>query len=352
MQVKIRGFRIELQDIEQTLLRHPAVSQCVANVRTIGGTPQLVAFVVSSQDDLQSKELHDYLSTLLPSYMLPSYWSILPAFPLTPNGKIDYRRLPAPQHYATTVKSERPTMSEIERRLCAIALARLGQSCSSGWYKGYDAAKPVVVLVCGYTPAHPFYSDYLEVLHRDFSVWVFDSFLFWNEGSSDAVSYVNYLLTETEREMNRVGAKVYAVTGHSIGSALGLLLAERLRQRGNPDIRMVAIGTSLHVNSRTLDFIGDSDMPLKQMQASMPPLHFEGDLRVALEQKPVASVVLNGEPNPEFEKLSQTHIVQNEQLWKRTYPSAKFLMLDASHFEMLQPRFLPLLAELMGRKTD
>ena len=120
MQVKIRGFRIELQDIEQTLLRHPAVSQCVANVRTIGGTPQLVAFVVSSQDDLQSKELHDYLSTLLPSYMLPSYWSILPAFPLTPNGKIDYRRLPAPQHYATTVKSERPTMSEIERRLCAI----------------------------------------------------------------------------------------------------------------------------------------------------------------------------------------------------------------------------------------
>lgn len=407
MQVKIRGFRIELQDIEQTLLRHPAVSQCVANVRTIGGTPQLVAFVVSSQDDLQSKELHDYLSTLLPSYMLPSYWSILPAFPLTPNGKIDYRRLPAPQHYATTVKSERPTMSEIERRLCAIverlleietgtirpeddlfndlgmtsiqvlqtaqalkdvgivispsdiflhrtisALARLGQSCSSGWYKGYDAAKPVVVLVCGYTPAHPFYSDYLEILHRDFSVWVFDSFLFWNEGSSDAVSYVNYLLIETDREMNRVGAKVYAVTGHSIGSALGLLLAERLRQRGNPDIRMVAIGTSLHVNSRTLDFIGDSDMPLKQMQASMPPLHFEGDLRVALEQKPVASVVLNGEPNPEFEKLSQTHIVQNEQLWKRTYPSAKFLMLDASHFEMLQPRFLPLLAELMGRKTD
>ena len=61
MQVKIRGFRIELQDIEQTLLRHPAVSQCVANVRTIGGTPQLVAFVVSSQDDLQSKELHDRL---------------------------------------------------------------------------------------------------------------------------------------------------------------------------------------------------------------------------------------------------------------------------------------------------
>ena len=55
MQVKIRGFRIELQDIEQTLLRHPAVSQCVANVRTIGGTPQLVDFVVSSQDDLQSK---------------------------------------------------------------------------------------------------------------------------------------------------------------------------------------------------------------------------------------------------------------------------------------------------------
>lgn len=406
-QVKIRGFRIELQEIEQVLLRHPAVSQCVALVRTIGGTPQLAAFVASSQDDLQSKELYHYLSTLLPSYMLPSYWSILPALPLTPNGKIDYRRLPAPQHYATTGQGEQPPMSETERRLCAIveklmeiepdtirpeddlfndlgmtsiqvlqtaqalkdagmvispsdiflhrtirALALLGHSCSSGWYDGYDAAKPVVVLVCGYTAVHPFYSDYLKSLRHDFSVWVFDSFSFWNEGPSDAVSYVNYLLAETEREMSRVGAIVYAVTGHSIGSALGMLLAERLRQRGNPAIRMVAIGTSLHVNSQMLDLIGDGDTPLKQMLSSLPPLLFGGDLRVALEQKPSASVVLNGEPNPEVEKVSKQHMVQNEQTWKRSYPSAKFLMLDASHFELLQPRFLPLLAGLMGKKND
>ncbi len=407
MQVKIRGFRIELQEIEQTLLRHPAVIQCVANVRTIGGTPQLVAFVASSQDDLQSKELHHYLSTLLPSYMLPSYWSILPALPLTPNGKIDCRQLPEPQHYAATGQNEQPEMSEAEHSLCAIveklleiepdtirpeddlfndlgmtsiqvlqtaqalkdagmvispsdiflhrtirALAQLGQSCSSGWYEGYDAAKPVVVLVCGYTAVHPFYSDYLKSLRHDFSVWVFDSFSFWNEGPSDAVSYVNYLLTETEREMSRVGAKVYAVTGHSIGSALGMLLAEQLRKRGNPDIRMMAIGTSLYVNSNMLELIGDSDIPLKQMLSSLPPLVFEGDLCVALEQKPSASVVLNGEPDHQIEKVSQTHIVQNEQIWRRTYPSAKFLMLDASHFELLQPRFLPLLAKLMWKRND
>ena len=403
-QVKIRGFRIELQEIEKALLRHPAVSQCVVDVRTIHKTPQLAAFVATKRTDLLGSELRQYLATLLPSYMLPSYWSVIAALPLTPNGKIDNRQLPTPQHYAATDSNTPQTMSKTERRLCAVVeeiltiapgtirpeddlfndlgmtsiqvlqtaqrfnnagmvispsdiflhrtirmLAQLGPSHSSGWYEGYDAAKPVVVLVCGYTAAHPFYSDYLKMLRHDFSVWVFDSFSFWNNGQCDAVSYIDYLLREIEREMSRVGKKVYAVTGHSIGSALGMLLAERLRQRGHSDIRMVAIGTSLYIDTQQLDLIGNDDISLKQMLSSMPQLQFKGKLCVALEKKPSASIILNGEPNPEYEKLSQAHILQNIKMWKETYPSAQLLMLDASHFELLQPQFLPQLTRLVSQ---
>ena len=400
-QVKIRGFRIELQEIEQALLRHPAVSQCVACLRLIDGSPQLAAFVVSSNPGLQGSQLRHFLSTTLPSYMLPSYWGFVPALPLTPNGKIDYRQLPEPQRDVANEQSKSLPMSETERTLCAIvegvlkigpatvrpdddlfndigmtsiqvlqvaqalkregqllspsdifqhrsvrSLASLGQSHEAGWFHGYDADKPVVVLVCGYTPAHPFYSDFLLCLRRHFSVWVFDSFALLDERQHSAISYVDHLLAETERAMSEVHAKVYAVTGHSIGSALGMLLAERLRQRGNAGIRMVAVGTSLSFNPDMLRLISHDHSQLRLMLSSMPPLRFLGQLSVVLELKPSASVVLNGEPSPEVEKLSRIHVTQNIQQWKQSYPSATFLTLDASHFQLLQPAFLPQLSEL------
>jgi thioesterase domain-containing protein len=146
--------------------------------------------------------------------------------------------------------------------------------------------------------------------------------------------------------MGEVHANVYAVTGHSVGSALGMLLAERLRQRGNADIRMVAVGTSLSFSPDMLRLISHDDSQLRLMLSSMPPLRFLGRLSVALELKPSASVVLNGEPSPEVEELSRIHVTQNIQQWKQSYPSARLLTLDASHFQLLQPAFLPQLSEL------
>ncbi len=400
-QVKIRGFRIELQEIEQALLRHPAVSQCVACLRSIDGSPQLAAFVVTSHPVLQGSELRRFLSATLPSYMLPAYWGFVPSLPLTPNGKIDYRQLPEPQRDTANEQKRPQPVSETERTLCAVvegvlkagpatvspdddlfddlgmtsiqvlqaaqalkreglllspsdiflhrsvrALADLGQSHEAGWFQGYDAGKPVVVVVCGYTPAHPFYSDFLIFLRRHFSVWVFDSFAFSDESQPSAISYVDHLVAETERAVSEVHAKVYAVTGHSVGSALGMLLAERLRQRGNAGIRMVAVGTSLSFSPDMLRLISHDDSQLRLMLSSMPPLRFLGRLSVALELKPSASVVLNGEPSPEVEKLSRIHVTQNIQQWKQSYPSARLLTLDASHFQLLQPAFLPQLSEL------
>ncbi|WP_332961272.1 amino acid adenylation domain-containing protein, partial [Microcoleus sp. AR_TQ3_B6] len=97
-QVKIRGFRIELGEIEVLLGQHPAVQETVVMVREdIPGNKRLVAYLVTKESAaLSMQELHRFLKQQLPEYMVPSAFVLLDALPLTSNGKVDRRALPAP----------------------------------------------------------------------------------------------------------------------------------------------------------------------------------------------------------------------------------------------------------------
>ena len=96
-QVKVRGFRIELGEIETLLTRHPSISEAVAVAREDRpGDARLVAYYVSAGDAIPSSELRALARGALPPYMIPSAFVRLDAFPLTPNGKIDRKALPAP----------------------------------------------------------------------------------------------------------------------------------------------------------------------------------------------------------------------------------------------------------------
>ena len=99
-QVKIRGFRIELGEIEAVLAQHPDVLQAVVIVREDNpGNKYLAAYLVPKLEAAappKSSELRSFLLAKLPDYMVPGAFVFLEAMPLTPNGKIDRRVLPAP----------------------------------------------------------------------------------------------------------------------------------------------------------------------------------------------------------------------------------------------------------------
>ncbi|WP_225409747.1 non-ribosomal peptide synthase/polyketide synthase [Stigmatella hybrida] len=96
-QVKVRGFRIEPGEIESALRRHPAVQDAAVTVHEIAGEKSLVAYVTLAEDEtLAIDGMKEFLSDKLPSYMVPAVLVVMEALPLTVNGKVDRRALPAP----------------------------------------------------------------------------------------------------------------------------------------------------------------------------------------------------------------------------------------------------------------
>ncbi|WP_040066411.1 non-ribosomal peptide synthetase, partial [Pseudomonas batumici] len=120
-QVKIRGLRIELGEIETRLASHPQIQEAVVLAREDHpGDKRLVAYYSSADATLEIETLRAYLQTQLPDYMVPSAYVALDSFPLTANGKIDRRALPAPDLAALVSRGYEAPQGDIE-----ITLARL-----------------------------------------------------------------------------------------------------------------------------------------------------------------------------------------------------------------------------------
>jgi len=93
-QVKVRGFRIELGEIESAIQQQPGVKECVVVIHNDNNdNKQIVAYIVSNCDAFDKQKL----SSVLPSYMLPSLYVYLESMPLTHNGKINKKALPEPK---------------------------------------------------------------------------------------------------------------------------------------------------------------------------------------------------------------------------------------------------------------
>jgi len=128
-QVKIRGFRIELGEIETVLRQHSAINDAVVVAREdTPGDKRVVAYFVATPGAAPTTAgLRSFMREKLPEYMLPSVFVTLRRMPLTPNGKVDRRALPAPAQaeLASTGTFAAPT-DETESRLVQIWEVVLG----------------------------------------------------------------------------------------------------------------------------------------------------------------------------------------------------------------------------------
>ncbi|MET0626367.1 MAG: amino acid adenylation domain-containing protein, partial [Pyrinomonadaceae bacterium] len=137
-QVKLRGFRIELQEIEAALLRHAAVRQAVVVAEragagsSSGAVSRLIGYVAAGEEggvEALGRQLREYLRERLPEYMVPSAFVVLESLPVTPNGKVDRKALPAPAPDAAepSMAGESP-LTPTEEIIAGIWCGLLGQT--------------------------------------------------------------------------------------------------------------------------------------------------------------------------------------------------------------------------------
>ncbi len=132
-QVKVRGYRIELGEVEAALASHPQVRAAAVIVREDDpGDRRLAAYLALRGPATGPDELRRFLAERLPLFMIPSVFVVLAALPRTPNGKVDRRRLPAPDRSRPELEQAfAAPRNETERRIAGVwqevlGLERLG----------------------------------------------------------------------------------------------------------------------------------------------------------------------------------------------------------------------------------
>lgn len=132
-QVKIRGYRIELGEIEAALRRCDGVTDALVLAQSqpqAAGYSALVAYLILQDDrPLEIPALRQQLAHWLPSFMIPAHWLVQASWPVTANGKIDRKALPAPEHQPRASDSlSATTVTKTETRLLQVLSGVLGET--------------------------------------------------------------------------------------------------------------------------------------------------------------------------------------------------------------------------------
>jgi hypothetical protein len=125
-QLKIRGYRVESGEVEAALRADADIAQAVVSVRGAGHDVRLVGYLVTRSGDDRPPAgqppagLRERLREVLPDYMVPATFVVLPALPLTGSGKIDHRALPEPDWGAAGGQAAVAPRTPVESRLAAM----------------------------------------------------------------------------------------------------------------------------------------------------------------------------------------------------------------------------------------
>ncbi len=131
-QVKIRGYRIELGEIDTVLAGHPSIRETAILVKQDADGEKTLCGYFTAREALDIQTLRAHLGTLLPAYMVPTHFVQLEKMPLTPNGKIDRKRLPEPDGKMSSGSTYVAPRTDTETRLIELWRGVLGFNRGSG----------------------------------------------------------------------------------------------------------------------------------------------------------------------------------------------------------------------------
>lgn len=119
-QVKMRGYRIEVGEIEEQLKKHPSIQDAIVLTKEDNCKNKILCAYLVSDKELILSELNDYLNSILPDYMLPSFFYQVDYIPLNINGKVDERAL---SEFGKVIQPEQtytPAQNIIQEKLVEI----------------------------------------------------------------------------------------------------------------------------------------------------------------------------------------------------------------------------------------
>lgn len=411
-QVKLRGFRIELDEITKQLEEYPAILQAVVLLKECKKEKQIAAYLLTDQaENIDLREVRNFLHQRLPVYMIPSAWVIMDSFPLTINGKVDRKALPEPEllvteDYEPPITEEEKALSEIAAHL--LQLPRIGvstdllamgltslqimelvrdaqekhislsvtdvykrktirnilsgnRSSLSFWANDPDSTKPLVVLVCGYPPFKPFYDHLVECFKKHYSFFVFESFLdyYRNGEQPDAVELVKHYHQVIKDEL--AGRTIDAVMGHCLGGELAMMLAERLRTTNHPAIKALIIEAFIRRDKTLLIpppagnelLAGQSNITNAIIKTLSEPV-FGGEMIVCLANKLSDRFMFETDEEHTDELLRKmwAATLKNRDDWNSLYPQTMCYRLEADHWNILENESLSTIYEIVKRNWN
>ena len=282
-QVKLRGFRIELGEIDATLSHFADIIQSVTQIIQLNGRDVLCTWYTTSSGTAVN-QIRTFAMRSLPKFMIPDVFVLVKNFPLTPNGKIDYKQLPSPssedsrqqivtpcsnlerilinivsditgsEHISVTddlfdeiglsslqaiklafiAKSEGIDINVTtlyERRTIRAIFQHSGKRNAHYWADGkYDPSKPVAILVCGYVYVHPLYDNLINYFRRKYSIFIFDAFhenFMWKEQVSCNILMDEYMDAFRQEVL---GKPISLIMGTCYGADLAIPFANRIKE--------------------------------------------------------------------------------------------------------------------------
>lgn len=409
-QIKLRGFRIELSEIESTIQEYDGVNRAVVQIIQHDGKEELAVYVQPmSEYVIQFQSLLAFLRKRLPVYMIPSLWASIQEFPLTVNGKIDYKSLPKADYILES--HEKTELSHDEEVLLRVAKEVLGMDnldvrmdlIDAGmnslyvmdfvsriadlgyrqitissiyqkrsirellahstnrfyfWATEDDPKKPLMVLICGYPYFSPFYGDFINYFKNDFSIFVFESyheFFLWKKDISLEILFKEYYRVLTEKIKGR---KIDVLTGYCMGSELAVAFANYMEDNYSDFLPLRVLnleGIFERPKNSPMPYIEDVRIREHRritdiLTNEQKPMIFKGDILHFMAGQFSSRIYLEGGEEDDKELLEEVYkgMLNNFEIIKQHYPNSPFFLLECTHWNFFEKENLQKIREKMA----